>query len=100
LTCATITWVEGCIVGWVGGILITLLSALAIISLMPDIISLMISSASALAHANLSGPRLAEAYVSGLPCKSRLRVSSGELGISLESGPANRTVALNARWGS
>ena len=26
-TCATITCVEGCIVGWVGGILITLLSA-------------------------------------------------------------------------
>ncbi len=66
--------------------------------IVPDIMSRMISSASALAHANLSGPRLADAYVSGLPFTSRLRVSIGDFGISLESGPANRTLVLNARW--
>ena len=68
--------------------------------MVPDIISLMISSASALAHATLSGPRLADAYVSGLPLTSRLRVSVSAFGVSLESGPENRTLALNALWAS
>jgi hypothetical protein len=58
----------------------------------------MISSASALAHASRSGPRLAELYVSGLPSVSRLRVSRKSLGLSMESGPENRTFALRARW--
>ena len=67
--------------------------------MVPDIISRIISSASALAHANLSdGPRLPGAYVSGLQFASRLRVSISAFGVSLESGPENRTLVLNARW--
>jgi hypothetical protein len=58
----------------------------------------MISSASALAHASRSSPRLAELYVSGLPLVSRLRVSRKSLGLSKESGPENRTFALRALW--
>ena len=69
-------------------------------TIVPDIISRMISSASALAHATLSGPRLADAYVSGLPFTSRFRVSISVFGVSLESGPENRTLVLNARWAS
>jgi hypothetical protein len=55
-----------------------------------------ISLASALAYARRSGPRLAELYVSGLPLVSRLRVSSKSLGLSVESGPENRILALRA----
>ena len=65
--------------------------------MVPERIRRMISSASALAHASRSGPRLAELYVSGLPSLSRFRVSRKSLGLSMESGPENRTFALRAR---
>jgi hypothetical protein len=55
-----------------------------------------ISSASALAHARQSGPRLADAYVGGLPVESRLSISCGEFGIASESRPAKRTCAFRA----
>jgi hypothetical protein len=36
--------------------------------------------------------------LSGLPLASRLRVSSGVVQLSLESGPENRTLALMTMW--
>ncbi len=70
----------------------------AIGTMVPERIRRMISSASALAHASRSGPRLAELYVSGLPLVSKLRVSRRSLGLLMESGPESRTFALRALW--
>ncbi len=57
---------------------------------MPEVIRRVISSASAMVHKILSGPDFAEAYVSGLPLVSKLRVKGlslmfhGELELELE----------------